>query len=116
MRFLRFLTETHQPVVETPDERELRLRRGYRKIVRVDAAAFQKRYAQDQKQALAWHPARIAAVAGYATYNGYPMVSFGNGRLDVIDGRHRLASAASRQATIDVAVRPEVNLPDELLA
>lgn len=116
MRFSRFLTESLQPVAETPDERELRLRRGYRKIVRIDAAAFEKLYVAAHRQALAWHPARIKNTLSYATYNGYPLVTFGDGRVDVIDGRHRLAAAASRHQTIDVAVRPEIDLPDSVLA
>lgn len=115
MKFRAFLSESHQPVVETPSEKALRLRRGYRKIVRVDAAKFRDRYVDDQKQALNWHPGRLSAALSYDTFQGYPCVTFGAGKVDVIDGRHRLAAAASRQQTIDVATQPTVTLPVDVL-
>lgn len=116
MKFRAFLKESHQPTVETRDERESRLRRGFRKIVRIDAAAFRDRFVQDEKTSLDCYPARLAAALSYASFTGYPQVVYDGNRVGVVDGRHRIAAAASRNQTIDVAVRPGTQLPSDILA
>lgn len=105
------------PVVESKQQKEIRVRQGYTKIVRVDAQAFAEAFQRDRGEALAWNPQRTERLKDVKTFDSYPKVYVNElGRVDVLDGRHRLATAAARGNAIDVAVPRGTVVPDEVKA
>lgn len=121
MTFGHFLREMPEfPVDESPHEKAIRLSRGYKKIVRIDAAKFKARFEQEQGQKLDWNPSRADRLKDLASVNAYPQVFVDwAGRVDVLDGRHRIANAAAKGMSIKVAMpmnKKEGDIPKELVA
>src|SRR4029079_2661543 len=84
-------------------------RRGYTEIVRVDAAKVKALWEEQQGEKLPWNAGRNERLRQLeGPVHGYPIVSASGlvGQVDVGDGRHRIALAAERGQTIDVALQP----------
>jgi hypothetical protein len=95
------------PIAETPERAESRKAMGFPSVVRVDAAGFRDAFEQ-QGEKLAWSPGRSAQIderiATDTVHNDYPRVASRGNRIGVDDGRHRIAAAAERGQSIDIAV------------
>lgn len=96
-------------VIETPEMKRLRERRGFDAIVEIDAEEFAHRFKRDQGADLSWSSERLKSARERDTVDSYPQVTVSEhtGRVDVNDGRHRLAVAAERGEKIKVAVKGE---------
>ena len=85
-------------------------------IVTVDAKAFQEAFERTHGGPLAWSPERADKLKDLPSFDAYPQVTGSGDRVDVIDGRHRIAEAARRGQEIEVAVAPGTQLPAEVLS
>lgn len=115
--FLREMVEF--PVHETPHQKAIRINRKYTKIVRIDAAKFKERFESEQGQKLDWNPGRLDRLKDLESVDSYPQVFIDwAGRVDVLDGRHRIATAAAKGMSIKVATpatKKESAIPADLL-
>ncbi len=116
-QFIREMTEF--PVKETPHQKKIRLSRGYKKIVRIDAAKFKARFEAEQGQKLDWNAGRSDRLKDLESVDAYPQVFMDwAGRVDVLDGRHRIANAAAKGMSIKVSMpnrKKEGDIPSDLL-
>lgn len=96
-------------VIETPEMKRLRERRGFDAIVEIDAKSFADRFKKDQEEDISWSSDRLKSARERDVVDSYPqvIVSELTGMVDVNDGRHRLAVAAERGEKIKVAIRGE---------
>lgn len=96
-------------VIETPEMRRLRERRGFDDIIEIDANLFADRFKRDQKEDLAWSSDRLKSAREREIVDSYPQITVSEltGKVDVNDGRHRLAVAAERGEQIKVAIKEE---------
>ena len=96
-------------VIETPEMKRRRERRGFDEIVEIDAKTFAKRFRRDQGTPLEWSSERLKSAREREEVDSYPQitVSESTGKVDVNDGRHRLAVAAEKGEKIKVAIRGE---------
>lgn len=93
-------------VDESPEERSRRLARGYKYVVNINAKDFADRFKDSQGEDLAWNRLRLDAARVRDIVNAYPEVVFyPGGKVDVNDGRHRLAVAAEKGLKVPVAVK-----------
>lgn len=118
--FGQFIQEMAEfPVKETPHQKQIRLSRGYKKIVRIDAAKFKDRFEQEQGQKLDWNPGRADRLKDLEAVDAYPQVFMDwAGRVDVLDGRHRIANAAAKKMSIKVCTpnrKKEGDIPSDLI-
>ena len=111
--FTQFLTESAGvlPVKEDRFNKQLRLRRGYKQIVRMDASKLWDAYAQDNPTFTHLSQAKLDNIralfdAGTA-FDSMPLVTYFKGRVSISDGRHRTFFAAQRHLAIDVGVDVE---------
>lgn len=96
-------------VEEDPLERGVRINRGYTKIMDVNARKLAKKYEKDQGEKLAWNEERLKSARERDIINSYPQVYVtGSGKIDINDGRHRLAVAAERNEIVPIAVKPGI--------
>ena len=96
-------------VEEDSLERSVRVNRGYTKIIDINARKLAKKYEKDQGEKLAWNQERLESARKREIVNSYPQVYVtGSGKLDINDGRHRLAVAAEREETVPIAVKPGI--------
>ena len=81
---------------------------GYVKgtIKEIDAAEFKKQFEKDQGEPLAWNEERLKSALKRNIDDDYPIIYKGKNKVDVTDGRHRIAAAAERNQYIDVIVEP----------
>jgi hypothetical protein len=94
------------PIVESEEARRLRIRRGYTEFETWDACELKERFERDNGQPLAWSRERLEEARRLPFFDSYPMVWYGaDGRLHVLDGRHRIAAACERGQLITVAVK-----------
>ena len=105
-------------VKETPHEQEYRERTGYTAKVEVDAAKFKTLWeAQHNGEKLDWNPQRSERLKPLESINAHPLVyTDSTGRLEFLDGRHRVTEAARRGEPIVIAVPEGTIVPDELRA
>lgn len=102
-------------VEEDRSWKSLRIRRGYKDVVTVDANKLKNRFEQDNNEDLVWRPLRFDLLKDIETFDRYPEVDItSSGKIDFNDGRHRVAVAASRGETIPVAVRNKAKFLDAL--
>jgi hypothetical protein len=93
-------------VEETPQERSLRENRGYKNIITIDAKDFAQQFKKDQGEDLVWNDNRLLSARSRDVVDSYPQVDMlSNGKVDVNDGRHRLAVAAEKGLKVQVAVK-----------
>lgn len=112
------MTSTEFLVAECPFEKRTRMNRKYTVIVKIDARKFKDAWESGHSgENLMWNPGRFTRLKDLETINAYPQV-FVNyaGRVDVLDGRHRISVAASRGQSIKVAMPKKTVMPSELLA
>lgn len=106
-RFQRNEAKKYQyRVEETPQEMSLRENRGFKDIIKVDAKDFAQRFKRSQDEDLAWNEERLKSARERDVVDSYPQVHiYKNGKVDVTDGRHRLAVAAEKGLSVPVAVQ-----------
>ena len=64
-----------------------------------------------------WNPKRFDRLKNLESVDAYPQVYVTTlGKLDVLDGRHRISVAASQGKSIKVATPKKTVIPHELLA
>lgn len=105
----------YRKVEEDDFNKNLRKNRGYTKIIEINPKKFQELFESDQGEKLVWSPDRFDKLMKIDTVDSYPQVYMGESlskgfkpRLDVSDGRHRIATAAKKGVDkVQVAVRPE---------
>jgi hypothetical protein len=84
----------------------IRINRGYKDIVQVDAKALKERFEKDNNTPLAWKQLRFDLLKNFEEFDQYPEVDvLSSGKIDFNDGRHRVAVAAARGETIEIAVK-----------
>jgi len=100
---------------ETPDEKRLRTNRGYTKLIEVDAKKLADKFEKDQGEKIAWNENRLKSAMERDVVTGAPQIfkSTGN-KIDITDGRHRIAAAALKGEKIKIAVRPSFDLEEDL--
>lgn len=117
--FVEFLREMKEfPVEETPSQKKIRIHRGYTKIIRIDAAKFQKQFEADRNEKLDWNERRLSALKDLNSIDSYPQVHLDWAeKVDVLDGRHRIANAAAKGMSIKIAVpkNKQGNIPTDLI-
>ena len=93
-------------VEESPEEKSLRMGRGYKYIVTIDAKKFADRFKESQDEDLKWSDFRLQSAKGRDVVDSYPQIDFySDGYVDVQDGRHRLAVAAEKGLKVPVAIK-----------
>jgi len=93
-------------VEEDPSYKRLRINRGYKELVVVDAKKLKERFEKDHKTPLVWRQIRFDLLKDLNEFDKHPEVDvLSSGKIDFNDGRHRVAVAASKGETIEVAVR-----------
>ena len=93
-------------VEEDPSYKQLRINRGYKEIVVVDAKKLKERFEKDHKTPLVWRQLRFDLLKDLDKFDKHPELDvLTSGKIDFNDGRHRVAVAASKGETIEVAVR-----------
>jgi len=93
-------------VEEDPSYKRLRINRGYKEIVVVDAKKLKERFEKDHKTPLVWRQLRFDLLKDLDKFDKHPELDvLTSGKIDFNDGRHRVAVAASKGETIEVAVR-----------
>lgn len=92
-------------VEECPHQRAIRIGRGLKVLVEINAAAFRAVWERQYSRPLAWNEWRAQRLVDVVALDAFPAVSYSRRwGVDVADGRHRIAEAARRGATITVAV------------
>lgn len=111
MTFNEFLHE-HVGVDETPQKKALRISRDYTNLITVDAVKLKQRFELDHGEPLDWNPRRMHRLSSVGTFDAYPHVFLDHqGRIEVLDGRHRLATAAARNQKITIATPEGFSCP-----
>lgn len=91
---------------ENPSYKRIRINRGYKDVVQVDAKALKERFEKDNNTPLAWKQLRFDLLKNFEEFDQYPEVDvLSSGKIDFNDGRHRVAVAAARGETIEIAVK-----------
>jgi hypothetical protein len=105
-------------VKESPFNRSYRRRIGYTKLAPVNAAAFKAEWERDHpSERLDWNAGRSARLRDLPFVDDHPKVYVTpGGKLDVLDGRHRITEAARRGGSIMVALPKKVVLPMSVAA
>lgn len=110
--FYQFITEAAVfPVKEDRFNKQLRTRRGFKVIMRLDAAKLWARYAQDNPTFTRLTPAKLDHIRELfdsgVVFDAYPLVTFFDGRVSIGDGRHRVFVAAEHHMSIEVGIDSE---------
>jgi len=92
------------PIHEDESNKRLRVNRGYKTLVKVDARKFKEEFEKEQQEPLAWSGERKESMSKLQEFDAYPQVDY-NYKLDVNDGRHRLNKAAEEDSDIVVSVK-----------
>jgi hypothetical protein len=91
---------------ENPSYKRIRINRGYKDVVQVDAKTLKERFEKDNNTPLAWKQLRFDLLKNCEEFDQYPEVDIlSSGKIDFNDGRHRVAVAAARGETIEIAVK-----------
>lgn len=116
IRYSNHLKEVEYPVQEIPMYKKKRNGIGYNYIVHIDAKQFKDQFEKEWGGKLDWHPGRMENLKTVSILNQYPLVyRSSDGRLDVVDGRHRITTAANAGKTIRVATPDPTHIPNHLL-
>ena len=100
-------------VIEDPQEKNRRINRGYTNIMNIDAKKFAEQFKHDQGEDLAWNQDRLISARAREYDDSYPEIyTTLFGKVDVNDGRHRIAAAAEKNERIDVAVKTDKTSED----
>jgi hypothetical protein len=92
-------------VEKHPFNKHLRIHEGKTQIVEIDAKEFADKFKKSQGEDLAWSKDRLESARGREVVDSYPKVIFyPDGRVDVVDGRHRLAVAAEKGLKVPVVI------------
>jgi hypothetical protein len=98
-QFIREMAEF--PVKETPHQKQIRLSRGYKKIVRIDAAKFKARFEAEQGQKLDWNASRADRLKDLESVDAYPQGVHGLGRAGGCVGRTTSNRKRRRERYVD---------------
>lgn len=99
-------------VREDSYNKKMRERARYTKLFTINAQEFADRFERDRGYPLVWSRPKLDSVLDLIDkgdkFNDYPKISysFEKRKLDVLDGRHRIAGAALRGMRIEVAAEP----------
>ena len=93
-------------VVETRSDKQERYQEGYDRVITVSAKKLkdelEKRVGEDP---LDWSKGKLRVIRGQTEFSSYPKVFLNDkGKIDIRDGRHRIAVASERGQMIDIAV------------
>jgi hypothetical protein len=121
MHIGRLLTNVYYN--ESDLEKARRIRRGYTKLRIVDAKKLKEMWEKGHEEPLAWNPGRLDSAIKRNIYDSYALVywvdQWSDGyhthpaRIDVADGRHRIAAAAQKGHKIKIAFFRD--FPDKII-
>lgn len=96
-----------------------RISRGFTKIVVIDPNPIGDEFEKRFNERLVHSPARLERLKGVSVLDSYPLVSGktwdGKNKIDIGDGRHRIAEAIRQGSYIEVAMSPDYPIPDKYI-
>lgn len=84
-------------------------------IAVIEPVRFQHWFEEKKRTPLAWSPERMDRLVFVTTLNDYPRLGMDATGLSVLNGRHRIATAAIRRMPVLVAIQPGTMLPEGVL-
>jgi hypothetical protein len=103
-------------VNEIPFNKRHRRNSGYNELVLIDAGKFKALWeSQHPGEKFDWNPSRLKRLELLESVDDYPKIyAYDTDRIDVLDGRHRITTAANRGVPIWCATKPGTQWPEGL--
>ena len=92
-------------IEESENNKQRRERDGYNNIVTVDAKILQNAIEKTTGEKIDWSKERLDSALSRKTTDSYPLVDNVTRGVDITDGGHRIAAAARKGQTIDIAIK-----------